>query len=185
MASRDRVMFMNSGDVFTTPRTAANIMKACRRPDFDWGYGSIRLLSESGLPFAAKTFAPFRLRKFAAGLVTIPHQAVVMKTSFLRGLGGFDSTFGLAADQELLLRAAVRSAPDVWIEFIADFEGGGAGSTRRPALHAGDMRRARKRAGVLLGRTRLMDAGATVFVAVLHSGMSAQRSLRNRGRPTR
>ena len=84
------------------------------------------------------------------------------------------------ADQELLYRASLLAAPAVWIEFMADFEGGGVGSQRAPRDFALDMRRARRHRGALLGGSRVADEAATAAAVAFRGGLAAQSRLRRR-----
>jgi glycosyltransferase involved in cell wall biosynthesis len=181
MAGGEFLLFLNAGDVFAS----ADILAFFVEQDdgsWDWGYGCARLVDASGRLEALLALVPFSERRLALGLGTIPHQATIMRLRKFEELGGFDERLGLSSDQDLLLRAAADAYPRVWLEFIADFEGGGLGSTQSPSAHARHMhaarrRRNRSRPTTAWGRTTLfeLEGMATVAYRQLLFAQSAVR----------
>ena len=174
----DLVVFMNSGDCFTDSTVVQRVIERRVRGDWRWGYGCTRQLTRQRAPYAVKSFAPFRLERLALGLATVPHQTVFMERALLEELGGFDEKFGVAADQELLLRAALMSAPEVWIDLMADLEPGGVGSVRGPRDHPRDMRRASRQAGVTLYGSAAVHSCAALGVSTYSTLMDVQSKVR-------
>lgn len=174
------VVFLNSGDRFSDPTVLARVYESWQSSGWRWGYGCMRLLDADGVPFAARSFAPFRLDRLALGLATIPHQATFMELSLLTELGGFDETFEVAADQELLLRAALVSRPEVWIDFLADFEGGGIGSQRSASAHFRDMRRVAQKNQVVVYGSRAVDRVASAVAETNAVAMRLQAKVRTK-----
>ena len=72
-----------------------------------WGFGMDRLV---GLD-RVRGPIPFSLRKFLAGKQVVPHQASFFGSSLVAKIGGYDLDFGIAADQEFILRAALVCEP--------------------------------------------------------------------------
>ena len=179
-SSGDVVVFLNSGDQFTHCEVLTSATQRLTRSGSAWGYGGIRLLTTDGVAHQAYFLAPFRMDLLAAGVRTVPHQATFMRRTLLESLGGFDTEFGIAADQELLYRAALLETPDVWIELMADFESGGAGSSRAAHSFPRDMGRARAHSGVPLGGNRVTDVLATWTAVGVQSGLTWQSRLRRR-----
>jgi hypothetical protein len=68
-----------------------------------------------------------RRRSFARGRFPA-HQSVVMSSEDLRRLGGFDTTYLVAADYAAILRFAAEGRPDIWDLTIAEFRVGGLSS---------------------------------------------------------
>ena len=58
-----------------------------------------------------------------------------MKKEFLNSLGGFDRTFKIAADWDLIVRAMQSDTPAVWREPLIRFEVGGFSSQRILQAH--------------------------------------------------
>lgn len=177
-AQGDLVIFLNSGDTFSDRDVLKRVADYRNKGEWRWGYGAIRRLDASGKPVSSKAFAPFSLDKLALGLDTVPHQATVMEAELLDELGGFDESFAVCADQELMLRAAIRTPPAVWIDFLADFEPGGVGSTRPPTAHAKDMRRASVKNGYQAMGGATADRIASLLVQSMHWGLYAQARVR-------
>lgn len=84
---------------------------------------------------------PFRLRKFLAGWQVIPHQASFYGSSVIKQLGGYDLDFGIAADQEFILRAALLRRPVTIRRVLCDFDTTGVGTNRAPSEVFDDLRR--------------------------------------------
>ena len=72
-----------------------------------WGYGRDNLVGLGRV----RSPMPFSLRKFLAGWQVIPHQASFFGSSLVEKIGGYDVNFGVAADQEFILRAALLRQP--------------------------------------------------------------------------
>jgi len=107
-----------------------------------------------------------------------------MERSLLEDLNGFRPDFGLAADQELLLRAAVRYQPEVWIDFMADFAQGGVGGSRKSSEHVADMRRAVRNNGIQIHSSKTVDSALSVAAQANFVFLDGQAAIRNRLRST-
>ncbi|MGX7694813.1 glycosyltransferase [Gordonia polyisoprenivorans] len=158
------IWFLNSGDIFHDPYSAAAGVEALRRKSAPWGYGLARKISKNGDPIAIMGVPNFNIRRFALGGRIIPHQSSIFATEFARSLGGYDQNHGLAADQLFMLRAATAHSPTVVCEFLADFLDGGAGSVRRPWDHYRDMGRARRTVGMTSSGSRLVDSSLSLLL---------------------
>jgi glycosyltransferase involved in cell wall biosynthesis len=180
MADGDLVVFMNAGDTFASEAVVETVARAHANETWRWGYGCARICNANREPLAIVSFVPFRLDRLALGLSVVPHQATVMEHKLLEELGGFEIEAGLAADQELLLRAALLSQPRLWGEFFADFEGGGVGSSRAPSAYVRDMGRFRGSLGLYVGGGRVRDKLVTITLTVYKLGEAAQHKVRQR-----
>lgn len=182
MANGELVVFMNAGDTFAAATVVEGMAQSHVNETWRWGYGCARVPDASGQPRAILSFVPFRLDRFALGLSTIPHQATVMEHQLLQELGGFRIDAGLAADQELLLRAALVSPPRLWGEFFSDFESGGVGSSRPPSAHVRDMGRFRRDLGLCVAGGRVLDVLVTIALSVLKLIEARQHKVRQQTR---
>ena len=180
MADGDLVVFMNAGDTFPSEGVIESFAQAYVSETWRWGYGCARICDANGHPQTILSFVPFRLDRLALGLSTVPHQATVMEHELLQELGGFQINAGLAADQELLLRAALVSPPRLWAEFFADFEGRGVGSSRPPSAYVRDMGRFRDNLGLYVAGGRLRDKSMTIALTVFKVGEAWQQRARQR-----
>jgi glycosyltransferase involved in cell wall biosynthesis len=176
------VVFMNAGDAFASENVIEAFAKTYDGDTWRWGYGCMRTFDTNGQLRTISSFVPFRLDRLALGLSTVPHQATVMERQLLVELGGFLTDVGVAADQELLLRAALVSPPQLWGEFFADFEGGGVGSTRASSAFVRDMGRFRDNLGLRVAGGRLGDRLATLALTIFKVCEANQTKLRRRNR---
>ena len=185
VATGDVVLFLNSGDSLTRPDVVASATHRLASTGVAWGYGGIRHLDSQRQPRSAYLFAPFRLAHLAHGYRTVPHQAAYLRRELLESLGGFRTDFGIAADQELLYRAALVEEPEAWVDLMADFEPGGRGSGRQPWSFPLEMRQARADAHGPAGTHRVAELVATLGVAGLQTALTwqsrARSSVRARG----
>ncbi|WP_267304722.1 glycosyltransferase family 2 protein [Mycobacterium barrassiae] len=139
-ASGDLLWFMHSSDCFPDPDAMADAVEAISGhgpADEVWGYGMDNLV---GLE-RVRSPMPFSLRKFLAGWQVIPHQASFFGASLVRQLGGYDLDFGIAADQEFILRAALQRPPITVRRVLCDFDTNGVGTNRAPSEVFNDLRR--------------------------------------------
>lgn len=126
-ASGDLLWFMHSADRFSDPDTVAEVVEAISEhgsPRDVWGYGMDYLVGLGQL----RGPMPFSVRKFLLGWQVIPHQASFFGSSLVSKLGGYDLEFGVAADQEFILRAALLREPVTIRRLVCLFDTRGAGS---------------------------------------------------------
>jgi len=178
MADGELVVFMNAGDTFASETVIGEYAQSYAGEVWRWGYGCARICNANGQLRAIKSFVPFRIDRLALGLSTVPHQATVMERELLEELGGFRIAAGLAADQELLLRAALVCPPRLWGEFFADFEDGGVGSSRPPSAHVRDMGRFRNELGLHVAGGRVLDRLTTIALTVFKAAEAYQHIMR-------
>lgn len=131
-ASGDLLWFLHSADRFSGPDVVAQAVEALsgKGPVSElWGFGMDRLV---GLD-RVRGPIPFSLRKFLAGKQVVPHQASFFGSSLVAKIGGYDLDFGIAADQEFILRAALVCEPVTIRCVLCEFDTTGVGSHREPS----------------------------------------------------
>lgn len=139
-ASGDVLWFMHSSDCFPDPDAVADAINAIsdQGPVREvWGYGMDNLVGLGRV----RSPMPFSLRKFLAGWQVVPHQASFYGASLIKRLGGYDLDFGIAADQEFILRAALLREPITLRRVLCDFDTTGVGTNRAPSEVFNDLRR--------------------------------------------
>lgn len=139
-ASGDLLWFMHSSDRFPDPGAVAAAVEAISGlgPVRDlWGYGMDNLVGLGRV----RSPIPFNLRKFLAGWQVVPHQASFYGASLVSELAGYDLDFGIAADQEFILRAALLREPITLRRVLCDFDTSGVGTNRPPSEVFNDLRR--------------------------------------------
>lgn len=156
-AKTDLIWLMHAGDTFGDDYSVQKVLHSYAQEEWSWAYGFSRIIDPSGTMIGFGGFAPFDIRRVALGVRVIPHQAAIFKRRLHEQVGGYDEEFGLAADQLYMLKAAKLDQPHVIGEFLCNFDGQGAGSTRAAWLHFADMGRSRKLAGVSVSGSYLID----------------------------
>jgi glycosyltransferase involved in cell wall biosynthesis len=140
-ASGDLLWFMHSSDCFPDPDAVADAVEAISghavAPRDVWGYGMDNLVGLGRV----RSPMPFNIRKFLAGWQVIPHQASFYGSSLVSKLVGYDLDFGIAADQEFILRAASLCEPITIRRVLCDFDTDGVGTNRPPNEVFNDLRR--------------------------------------------
>ncbi len=169
-ASGDLLWFMHSSDCFPDPDAVAQAVEviSSQGPASDvWGYGMDNLVGLGRV----RSPMPFNIRKFLAGWQVIPHQASFYGSSLVSKLVGYDLDFGIAADQEFILRAALLREPITIRRVLCDFDTSGVGTNRAPSEVFNDLRRMWDMHGVYpLGGRRVSRAylrGCEYYFAVL------------------
>jgi len=127
LSSGEYIYFANAGDAFASPTVLARIHGVITQQAPDWLMGPIEIREQSGRIVTSPpwNFTAEKSRLFARGFFA-PHQGTFVRTSVVRNLGGFDTTFEIAADYALFLKLTQTSDPAI-VDFpIARFSEGGA-----------------------------------------------------------
>jgi glycosyltransferase involved in cell wall biosynthesis len=129
-AGGEYIVFINAGDVFSDDGVLQRVSAVLRDASPLWSYGRARIVNSTGAEVRNPVGSiPYSRVRHALGLGTICHQTVFMKTKFIRELGGFDTTYGYAADYHLLLKAAVASFPHTRDDICVLYGVGGVSDT--------------------------------------------------------
>lgn len=134
--------FANAGDEFFS----ANVLSDVRSwlQGSMWGFGPVEIVESNG----SRVFTPAwdyqaeKARGFSRGLFPA-HQGTFARTDHLRALGGFDTSFTVAADYAMALRLSQLADPVVLPCVIARFHEGGL-STQEWRTSFREFHRARK-----------------------------------------
>ena len=174
------VYFLNAGDDLAGPQALADVMAVLRDEQPLWVVARVVFLQPDGRAVAEPpwSYAEERRRLFARGRFPA-HQGVIASTAALRELGGFDTSYRVAADYALILRLARRADPVVLPSPIARFRVGGL-STTHWRIGLEEFHRARLAAFAPTGRARALEQADTVQ---RWAATTAYRSLWGPGRP--
>lgn len=179
-ASGDLIIYLNAGDCFASPVVVSTIVGSQGCAKWEWAYGCTRVLGEDRQVVSAQAFVPFSPLQFRLGLKTVCHQAVVMRRELILALNGFRENFGLAADQELILRALMHSNPTAVAEFFVNYEGGGVSAGRAVDAAVRDMWRARRLNQNRVGGNAIVDGTITGLLVAWRRLLACQTRLRRR-----
>jgi hypothetical protein len=132
LESQDWVWFLNAGDRFANQESVKNVLDCIRRTKHRWLFGGHFLGSNQGdilgrIP--APAFFEAKNQLFAKKYVS--HQAVVFEVGFLLELNGFDESYKIAADWDLLVRASKIDSGQRTSKELAIFYMGGASTASR------------------------------------------------------
>ncbi|WP_158423510.1 glycosyltransferase family 2 protein [Mycobacterium sp. EPa45] len=175
-ARGDLLVFVNSSDGLTDPSVLEFVAHQwSEHDDWQWGYGAQRFTDSNRTPFSGTVQAPFDRRKFEFGRQYIPHPASYVSRKLFLESGGFDESFGTAADQEFFVRVCQTHAPAVWIRFLADFMAGGIHS-KQSVWHVRTLwHLMRVKNGAAIANNRYVDRVASGAHASLERLTSAAR----------
>lgn len=128
------VLFLNSGDCLASPTVLDLILHELNAPEsssLTWWVGRVCIIDRAGKASisAAWDFAAEKRHMFARGMFP-PHQATIVRAQALRDLGGFDTSYRIAADYRAALQLSVLADPVVCRAVIAKFYEGGISTTQ-------------------------------------------------------
>ena len=177
LASGELLIFMNSGDSFSSQNVLQSIADSYEKENWKWGYGLARSIKTSS-QHQVYSFVPFNMNKLLLGIATIPHQAAVFQKELFKTLGGYTNFDILSADQQFMARAATRSHPKIFLDFFADFEGNGVGSNRKFWQFPLEMYRFRRSNHQGLTPLPMFDFGLTLLVVFCRMTLILQKQIR-------
>ena len=134
-AAGEFAYFANAGDEFFRPGVFTGARQRLR--DHVWGFGPVEVIEQSG----RRVFTPnWDYRKesakgFSSGRFP-SHQGTFVRTSTLRDLGGFDTSFSIAADYAMALQLSRIAVPVILPFVVARFSEGGVSTQRWQASFA-------------------------------------------------
>lgn len=143
-ASGKYVYFLNAGDTFASEAVLNEVLPLLESEQPTWAFGRVAFLTESGIPMAepAWDYAVERRHLFARQRFPA-HQGVIMATDELREIGGFDTSYAVAADYASILAFSALSTPLALDIVLARFQQGGL-STQSWLVAQKEFHRARR-----------------------------------------
>ena len=105
LARGDVVGLLNSDDFLASPDILAMVAAAFADPDIDAVYGDLFYVRQHDTSKVVRYWrsGPFRAGAFAHGW-SPPHPTLYVRRSFYEAHGGFDTSYSLAADVDLMIR---------------------------------------------------------------------------------
>jgi hypothetical protein len=130
------VFYLNARDIFAAPSSLeeANLSFE-KNQSSNWGCTTHEEIQQNGEEWICKLVAPPSINNQLYAYGYRSHQAVVMKASFIENLCGFNETYKLAADWDLIVKAIIKESPTVWWNSLAKFELGGISSDQLLGAH--------------------------------------------------
>ena len=129
-ATGQYVYFLNAGDILAEAGSLASLRTELAAYNYPpWAYADVEMVDDQGrvhLP-AQWDHEAERSRSFARGNFPC-HQGTVVRSTVIRSLGGFDTSYAIGGDYDLFLRLD-RLYPPAQLSFtLARFAPGGASS---------------------------------------------------------
>lgn len=156
-AKGDVIVFMNSGDVFGPTSAITRVMHDYATTPFAWAFGSVDYVDAHARRIRS-VHQPYNKRLLTLGLRFVPHQSTYMSTKLLQAIGGFNSKYGMAADQAAIIRAAMIGPPIEYNVVLSRFLVGGAHTRMSRWAQEWAYHTIRKDNQVLLGGLAWVDA---------------------------
>jgi len=103
-ANGSLVGILNAGDIFY-PSTIEEIATAFSHNDFDYTFGSVKIVDTLGK--TRKIFTPIKSIPESFNkliLMPAPHMSVFVKRALFKNLGGYDLQYSVSSDYDFLLR---------------------------------------------------------------------------------
>lgn len=129
-ASGDVIYFLNAGDTLVSPAVLARVREQLHASAV-WGFGPVEIEEASGSVVVTPPW-DYRAEKrsgFSRGFFP-PHQGTFARTSALRQIGGFDTSYRIAADYAAALHLSLLADPVELPFVIARFREGGTSTVR-------------------------------------------------------
>jgi glycosyltransferase involved in cell wall biosynthesis len=123
--SGELTWFMNAGDRFAAPTTLSHAICHISEKDAGAVVGGYRIESATTEAQYSYRSGNIPLWRFAFNRRSGCHQAMIFRTNVLRELDGFNPSYSLAADFDLVLRVIQRFKVSRDSEFYAAIEPGG------------------------------------------------------------
>jgi len=123
------VFYLNARDTFSYQDSLFHALNTVtQNPDKSWGCTTHEEIQPNGEGWVCKLVSPPSIPNQLYAYGYRSHQAVIMKASFIKELGGFNEKYRLAADWDLIVRAMQKEEPLVWSYPLGRFELGGESS---------------------------------------------------------
>lgn len=125
------VYFLNAGDVLHDANTLSRVREALEPTLPSWAFGPVLIISVDGSATVTPDWDYHAHRSSLFALGQFPsHQGTFVKRTLLSSLGGFDTSYQIAADYASFLRISLQSDPMLLDFVVADFTEGGASTTQ-------------------------------------------------------
>lgn len=134
--SESYILFLNARDTFASEKSLSEAAKALRHAgNPEWGCTTHEEISQDGKYWVCKLVSPPSIANQLYAFGYRSHQGVVMKAKLIERLGGFNESYKIAADWELISKAIIEVEPTVWNHSLGRFELGGISSRNLLEAH--------------------------------------------------
>lgn len=161
-ASGDYIYFLNAGDELHAPNVLEQVRRTLETREPGWAFGPVQIVRGDGSATVTPEWDYQRHREtlFAGGHFP-PHQGTFVKRDLLNSIGGFDTSYRIAADYAAFLFLSQQSDPIELPFVIANFTEGGT-STRQWLDSFKEFHAARRRTFAPTGLKSLREYASTM-----------------------
>ncbi|MBI1352139.1 MAG: glycosyltransferase [Actinomycetales bacterium] len=180
----DYVYYLNAGDTLFDARVLHRVRTALADSP-GWAFGPVAIEERNGSTVITPPwdYGAERAVAFSRGHFP-PHQGTFVATRLLRAIGGFDTTYRVAADYAAFLRLSLEADPTVLPFVVATFREGGT-STEQWQESFRDFHRARREILQPQGAAALRERWETArHYALVYAHRELRPRLSWRQRPT-
>ena len=133
VANAKLCIFINGGDEISDQKSLIDFCFG--NINSVWGYSPIYIAEPKTDKKKLYKFSPYSHLLHRLGIKYIPHPGTFYQTDILKSLGGFDTTFKVAADQEISFRLSKISLPVIGMNPYAIFYKGGMSDRKESAIN--------------------------------------------------
>lgn len=109
LATGDYVIFLNSDDFFARPDVLSLVVARLGETGADCLFADTEFVKRDGVTPANRIYSARRFRKWWIRIgIMPPHPSMFVRRHLLLGLGGFDTSFRISADFDLIARALLK-----------------------------------------------------------------------------
>ncbi len=109
MATGDYVIFLNSDDYFARPDVLSRVGLKLSQTAADCLFGDTVFVQQDGRTLVGRNYSANGFSKWWLRVgVMPPHPSMFMRRELVEGLGGFDTSYQIAADFDLIARAILQ-----------------------------------------------------------------------------
>ena len=126
------VLFLNAGDTLLDENVCEQILRSLNDYKGKWAFGGhVKANAIGEILGRSIPNSPFNITKQLFAKNFVSHQAFICKVEEMRAVGGFDETYKVAADWDLMVRVALRSEGKMLPNEICIFRLGGFSTQMR------------------------------------------------------
>ena len=120
------ILFLNSDDYLVNDTVIEKMVSAIISGGYDFVAGCCNVLSQGDV--VTRTIVPCPTKLFHC--MSFAHPAFMIKREFINFIGGFDTSYRIAGDYDLILRVAIGGARGIIInDVVTNFRDGGISTT--------------------------------------------------------
>jgi glycosyltransferase involved in cell wall biosynthesis len=166
MAKGRYLHFLNAGDVYTDKNTIGWLANRLDQEPTQWLRTPVQFVDAEDQPSRSVQAVDLDAVQFVNGHQPVYHQGAIMTRSLLSELGGFDLSYSIAADYDLLRRAlAIGVRPDVSPKVLVLVDDSGVSTQHWPrALR--EVHQSRRSAGGAATRVHSLGTMAVAMTSV-------------------